>query len=251
MIKLKGTMIFICSLHYSTINKAFNTFLSTFQTVKHKIYFILITPNTNKCILKSVKLNINYNLCTLVTKSHVLENETTFAHELLTGEYKINNLCAFKEWSTLFFLHWEMKEHWSLVNHVKHEAFLSYLYATSVLSFPNANIKIVAAFRGMHVWPAKHRFGKCDRKVWQTDGRTDRRTDDGQSDPYVSLCLAGDTKMYFNPYISVKMTNNPLKPKKSMSILGHMTGVFHFKIYATVFLCFIAGEWHWSVNICS
>ena len=27
-------------------------------------------------------------------------------------------------------------------------------------------------------------------RVWQTDGRTD----DGQSDPYVSLCFAGDTK---------------------------------------------------------
>ena len=47
--------------------------------------------------------------------------------------------------------------------------------------------KIVAAFRGMHVSPAKHSFGKCDR-------RTDRQTDDGQSDPYVSLCFAGDTK---------------------------------------------------------
>ena len=30
---------------------------------------------------------------------------------------------------------------------------------------------------------------KCDR-------RTDRQTD-GQSDPYVSLCFAGDTKMVF------------------------------------------------------
>ena len=95
--KLKGTMIFICSLRYSTSNKAFHTFLSTFQTVKHKIYFILITPNTNKCILYSVKLNINYNLCTLVTKLRVLENETTCAHEVLTGEYKINNLRAFKD----------------------------------------------------------------------------------------------------------------------------------------------------------
>ena len=28
---------------------------------------------------------------------------------------------------------------------------------------------------------------KCDR-------RTDRQTDDGKSDPYVSLCFAGDTK---------------------------------------------------------
>ena len=35
--------------------------------------------------------------------------------------------------------------------------------------------------------PTKHSFGKCDR-------RTDRRTDDGQSDPYVSLSFAGDTK---------------------------------------------------------
>ena len=32
---------------------------------------------------------------------------------------------------------------------------------------------------------------KCDR-------RTDGRTDDGQSDPYVSLCFAGDTKMKFS-----------------------------------------------------
>ena len=52
---------------------------------------------------------------------------------------------------------------------------------------------IVAAFRGMHVSPAKHSFGKCDRKVWQTDGQTDGR-DVGQSDPYVSLYFAGDTK---------------------------------------------------------
>ena len=27
-----------------------------------------------------------------------------------------------------------------------------------------------------------------------TDGQTDGRTDNGQSDPYVSLCFAGDTK---------------------------------------------------------
>ena len=41
--------------------------------------------------------------------------------------------------------------------------------------------------------PAKHTFGKCDMgRV--TDEETDRRTD-GQSDPYVSLCFAGDTKI--------------------------------------------------------
>ena len=28
----------------------------------------------------------------------------------------------------------------------------------------------------------------------ETDGRTERQTDAGQSDPYVPLCFAGDTK---------------------------------------------------------
>ena len=41
--------------------------------------------------------------------------------------------------------------------------------------------------------PAKHSYWRV------TDGQTDRQTegqtDDGQSDPYVSLCFAGDTKM--------------------------------------------------------
>ena len=36
--------------------------------------------------------------------------------------------------------------------------------------------KIEAAFRGMHVSPAKHSFGKCDRKVWQTDRQTTDKT---------------------------------------------------------------------------
>ena len=48
---------------------------------------------------------------------------------------------------------------------------------------------IVAA--GMHASPAKHNYAvllkKCDR---HTDGRTDA----GQSDFYVPLCFAGDTK---------------------------------------------------------
>ena len=35
-------------------------------------------------------------------------------------------------------------------------------------------INIVAAFRGMHVLPVKHSYASV----------TDRRTDDGQSDPY-------------------------------------------------------------------
>ena len=46
----------------------------------------------------------------------------------------------------------------------------------------------MAAFRGMHVSPGKHSYVSV----------TDRQTDDGQSDPYVSLCFTGDTS-----YVSV------------------------------------------------
>ena len=71
-----------------------------------------------------------------------------------------------------------------------------------MLSFSLAffEIKIVAAFRGMHVSPAKHSYasvtdGQTDRRTdRQMDGQTGRQTDDGQSDPYLSLCFAGDTK---------------------------------------------------------
>ena len=52
----------------------------------------------------------------------------------------------------------------------------------------------------MHVSPAKHSFGKRDRR---TDRETDGLTDDGQSDPYVSLCLAGDTKMRLGEFKAV------------------------------------------------
>ena len=54
-------------------------------------------------------------------------------------------------------------------------------------------VNIVAAFRGMHVSPAKHSY----MYAWlprKCDYRTDRWTDAGQSDPYVPLCFAGDTK---------------------------------------------------------
>ena len=41
--------------------------------------------------------------------------------------------------------------------------------------------KIVAAFRGMRVSPAKHSFGKCDR-------RTDRQTDGRTTDKVIPMC---------------------------------------------------------------
>ena len=53
----------------------------------------------------------------------------------------------------------------------------------------------MAAFRGMHVSPAKHSYAWLPRKCdYRTDTHTDGQTDAGQSDPYVSLCFAGDTK---------------------------------------------------------
>ena len=38
----------------------------------------------------------------------------------------------------------------------------------------------------------------------------------------------------------LKPKKNPEKSKKSMSVFSHVTGVFHWKIFATVFLSFIA-----------
>ena len=58
------------------------------------------------------------------------------------------------------------------------ELFLFLLINMSYNWIINTTLKIVAAFRGMHVSPAKHSFGKCDRKVWQTDRQTDGRTTD-------------------------------------------------------------------------
>ena len=48
------------------------------------------------------------------------------------------------------------------------------------------NIKIVAAFRGMHVSPAKHSFGKCDRR--KCDRRMDRQTDRLTTDKVIPMC---------------------------------------------------------------
>ena len=46
----------------------------------------------------------------------------------------------------------------------------------------------------MHVSPAKHSYAWLPLES-VTTGHTDRRTDAGQSDPYLPLCFAGDTKI--------------------------------------------------------
>ena len=64
------------------------------------------------------------------------------------------------------------------------------------------NYKIVAAFRGMHVSPAKHSFRKCDR-------RTDRRTD-GQWTK-LSLCVAMLRRRHKNPNLGANAWRTALK----------------------------------------
>ena len=59
------------------------------------------------------------------------------------------------------------------------------------------SINIVAAFRGMHVSPAKHGYSRLPRKCdYRTDRHTDRRLDAGQNNPYwyVLLYFTGNKK---------------------------------------------------------
>ena len=131
---------------------------------------------------------------------HIKANYTTV--------YNLNlfKLFMWKEWKLQNWQSWKARLGYMYMSLTlwpfdpQHLLVILFLNPPSMLWSMNSHgLNIVAAFRGMHVSPAKHSFGKCDRKVWQmdrqTDGRTDRQTDDGQSDPYVSLCFAGDTKI--------------------------------------------------------
>ena len=56
---------------------------------------------------------------------------------------------------------------------------------------------------------------------------------------------ANEKKSVLQSLYLCESNENPLKSrKKSMSIFPS-----HWKIFATVFLCFIAGEYHASINI--
>ena len=52
----------------------------------------------------------------------------------------------------------------------------------------------MAAFRGIHVSPAKHNYARLPRNC---EYRTDRRTVAGQSDPYVPLCFQATQNFFF------------------------------------------------------
>ena len=76
-------------------------------------------------------------------------------------------------------------------------------------------LKKVAAFWGMHVSPAKHSYASV----------TDGQTDDGQSDPYMSLCFAGDTKtncliVLLEKGINVGLLQHRVIPQAKLSSMG-------------------------------
>ena len=60
---------------------------------------------------------------------------------------------------------------------------------------------------------------------------------------FISQCR--QKKVYFNPYIYAQAMKNPKKYKNKCQFFVQCL----WKIFATVFLCFIAGECHGSVNI--
>ena len=92
---------------------------------------------------------------------------------------------------------------------------------------------IVAAFWGMHVSPAKHSYAWLPRKC---DYRTDRHThaDAGQSDPYVPLYFAGNTKSILN----TNAHSFPWEPfvwEISKDLKSDQNWVQHFKLCKLVF----------------
>ena len=98
----------------------------------------------------------------------------------------------------------------------------------------------MAAFRGMHVLPAKHSFGKCDRKVWQTD--------DGQSDPCVSLCFASDTKIVAS--FKVKFTcNQKISPSTRNALAKYKSSALYCAEVMTIFLDICQTLWPWPLNL--
>ena len=67
-------------------------------------------------------------------------------------------------------------------------------FVSNVLYFDVIVENIVATFRGMHVWPAKHSYAWLPRSVTtgqthgQTGGRTDRRTNRQTPDKVIPMC---------------------------------------------------------------
>ena len=87
-----------------------------------------------------------------------------------------------------------------------------------------------------HVSSASHRFTR-DRCPWSASHRFTR-----DQCPLSSQCKKKSHSML------IFILTPKIEKKNQCQFFSHVTGVFHWKIYATVFLYFIAGEWQRSVN---
>ena len=135
-----------------------NYFYGPDQMIRSILFLSCLFVCRSVC-LSVVNFKIHYNFWTVRERGFIFGMHTQLMMPFQTTNTKVNNLVTF----TL----------------------------TLVLN-------IVAAFRGMHVSPAKHSYASV------TDGQTDGQTDDGQSDPYVSLCFAGDTKIAFSDFVATE-----------------------------------------------
>ena len=89
------------------------------------------------------------------------------------------------------------------------------------------SIKILAAIRGIHVLPAKHRYEWLPRKCdYQTDGG---ETGAGQSDPYdTGLCATMLRRRYKNRMIFHLCNTNLLSTSVKIKVLSIWTGTIPY-----------------------
>ena len=93
--------------------------------------------------------------------------------------------------------------------------FNSLIFFIVIIDWPRY-LNIMAAFRGMHLSPAKHSYALLPDRQTPT-GQTDAR----QSYPYVPLCFAGDTKIIIIPPIlnlSSPLTKHVSGPVEQTSV---------------------------------
>ena len=117
-------------------------------------------------------------------------------------------------------------------------------YCTSIhLSLLSKAWKIVAAFWGMHLSPAKHSYAWLPRKCdYWTDRQTDAQTEARQSDPYVSLCFAGGTKITPQRELThlvlkteILYTNTPEMKKKNQLLFNTSFNNHYFYWYDPIY----------------
>ena len=84
---------------------------------------------------------------------------------------------------------------WEIFDHLMYDSLLAVIvWQFFFFLMERGRLPCTSLHKNSGSFPRNARVRNIAMGVWQTDGRTDRQTEDGQSDPYVSLCFAGDTK---------------------------------------------------------